>query len=324
MAKTKKYGPLTKDQAAKKAAGKAKAKPVIMASVKMPAIVNTPKVVKEPPAKAVGTVCGITDPFCYHAKGASWPDGTGQAAMPAYVRGHTPLTPTAAGGILSFYTPAISYCSLDTVAAGANFTTGTTYGATPGGGVVNTYAQSYRVVSAGIVIRNVAPALTTQGYVIVNRLAEFPNGALAITAGNVYGSDTRTYPMKAGLEIPIIFRPLGSSSRAFKAINSTNTVKPDADYDIISVELVGGPASGVALDIEWFICCEFTLTQVYNNLNQFIPTSAPSHPLFRTVADKVSEEMSAVAVEGMEAFSSLARAKIKQALMRGGSSLFMG
>lgn len=265
-----------------------------------------------PPHRAVELVCGLTDPFCRVAKGARWPDGLGQDAMTGQVRGHKALVTYADGRMLGFYTPSISFGDMLSTSA-APFTMPAVMGSCPGGGAVTSYSATYRVVSAGIVLRNVASAFTTAGYLIVTRHPRLPAFGAAINAGSVYGTTASTHSLHAGLEIPLIFKEVGTNSRVFGNANVA-AAQPDFGWDVIGVEIVGAPASTAILDVEYVINVEFTLTQTNIGLSQLTTNVSPDEPALARAANVVSTELSNMAWSSIEQFGDAALRAIRSKL----------
>jgi hypothetical protein len=207
-------------------------------------------------------VCGVTDPFCDAARGARWTDGNSLATVPYSVRGHAPITTFSNGTNIVFCTP-----------VNAPFNTLLTAGQTAGiytlaaspissSGVVNfpTYFTGYRVVTAGIVIRSLQPVSTTSGYLIVTRTSSMPLYGTTVVNGNCINSTVNTYPIQPGMEIPIIFRPLGIAARDFVQFTSVATTQlNDPSWDVISIEMIGGPNAVPTIDLEYYYNYEMEL-----------------------------------------------------------------
>lgn len=273
------------------------------------------------PQRAMEMVCGLTDPFCKAAKGARWPDGLGQDAMTGQVRGHQSLVTYGNGTQLGFYTPSISYNNM--LASAANpFAMPAALSATPGGQAVTAYSSTYRIVSAGIIIRNIASAFTTAGFIIVTRHPKLPAFSANIIAGSVYGTTASTHSLHAGMEVPLIFKEIGTNSRTFQNANTT-TVQPDNGWDVIGIEIVGAPVSLVMLDIELVVNVEFTLTETNIGLSQLTTNISPDEPQLARAANQVSTELSTMAWNGLDQFGAAAIRAIKSKLGTKMASLAM-
>lgn len=249
-------------------------------------------------------VCAITDPFCSHAKSAKWPDGNGASTLTAQVRGHQVITTFSNGGNVTFFSPSMRNGQLGSGAFSTNYTLNSTLSPTPGELGVQAYLSTYRVVTCGMIIRNIAPALTASGYIIVNRISELPAMGATIVPGNTYATVSTTHAITAGMEIPVIFRPVGASARVFATPSANNGIFGDAGFDVISVEIVGAPATTNVLDIEFVMNIEFTLPITQNALTQFMPTTAPISPNTITVANKIQQSLGDLVYTSVKQFAS--------------------
>lgn len=269
----------------------------LVAVAKIP-VAKTP--VPKPDKNLVERICGLVDPFCPKAKGAKWEDGYGESTMCAQLRGHTTYSSLSNGGNLIYYQAAMSFpiMTMSSVTAGV-YTSSSSYTPLPGYLAAASYMAAYRIVTAGLIIRNVCPALTAGGFIVITRQAVMASGVTAYSAGNVYGVETATHSICAGMEVPVIFRELGTSSRSFQAANTSGTAPPGG-WDVITIEIVGAPASTVMLDIENVYNIEFTLTPANVGLQQFLPVSAPSNPVVSNLANHASQELSTLMWTGVE------------------------
>jgi hypothetical protein len=194
----------------------------------------------------------------------------------------------------------------------------------PGSTPLTTYGGNYRVVTAGVIIRNMLPALTASGYVIINRLGSAPALSATVTNGNTYAVDSATHPLVAGMEIPVIFRPSGSGSRAFQAQNTSGS-QLTGEWDFLSIEVVGAPINTASvLDIEFVYNLEFELLNTYNSLQAILPSSAPSSGLTRQIADSASKAVGSLAHTSVNAFTAAAARYIGSKLASMGGPVTRG
>jgi len=260
-----------------------------------------------PSTAMVEMVCSLSDPFCQHAKGSKWPDGFGEATMTAQLRGHQTMITNSSGNDIRYISPTIQYGIMTAASyTNPNFTLTANYSATAGYNIVSPYINTYRVVSAGIIVRNICPALTAGGYIILTRQASMPAPSILVASGSVQGVDSATHSICAGMEVPIIFRELGTSSRTFVAPGVTSTTYTPNGWDVVSIEIAGAPASTNMLDIEYVYNIEFTLLPANVGLQQFLPVSGPSNSMAANVANKVSSTLSSLAYHGVEHFGKVA------------------
>lgn len=270
------------------------------------------KIVSKDPLMTKSAICAVTDPFCPHAKGARWPDGNGASTMTYQGRGLRTFTTFSNGGQIFYVTPQINYQFL----TASSYLTGTytmlsAYSQT-GTSSLSSYASTARVVTSGIIIRNVLPALTAAGIMIVTRMGSMPAVSAAITAGDMVGNQITTYSIVAGMEIPIIFHPQGIDARDFKAANTSSTIVDG--WDTIKVEIIGAPASTLTLSVEFITNVELTLAPSFNEISQFVSTTSVVSVPLQTVANKISKSVSEIAYDSLKQFGSSVATKAATAV----------
>jgi hypothetical protein len=270
-------------------------------------------------------VCAITDPFCAKAKNAKWPDGMGGETMSMQIRTHVTFGAlTAFTGNVCFFTPSLPFGALFAGAYTTSYNMNTTINDTQANSGFNTWAQTYRIVSAGVIVRNLLPALTAQGYVIISRMNQNPAVAgTGFVAGGTYGSDVSTHPITAGMEIPVISQSTGMASRMFQPLNANTAF--NTGWDFIRIELVG-PATGAAtVDLEFVYNVEFTLPSAMANLHGFVVPTIPNAPHAITASGKLSSLVTSTAATSVESLSKMFLSKAAIAIedvVGGGLALF--
>lgn len=208
-----------------------------------------------PHLKNVEAVCSITDPFCVHARGAPYPDGQGAGCFPFSIRYHYDVGTFANGGNLIYSNFACGPNGIIGAAsyAASLYTLAGVYGPNATSSVWGS-VQASRLVSGGLIIRSILPAMTAQGFLIVSRLPTMPAFSATENSGIVIGSEVQTHALCAGMELYVRFKPLGNESRLFSPNGTLNL------WDTIKVEIVGAPASASnVIDIEFVFNCEMQL-----------------------------------------------------------------
>jgi hypothetical protein len=261
------------------------------------------RIVPRDPLYNTRNLVALVDPFCQSAKGVKWPDGLGEASMTYQTRTLANMGAFANGTALAYFTADAFFNNL---AATANpFTMNSVWSAATTGSLA-TYAAATRTVTAGIIIRNILPALTAQGYVIVTRQSKAAVLSGTVTPGQEFGTDVQVFPICAGLEIPIVFRPLSVTARSF-VVPSTNTVLLGGlSWDFIKVEIVGGAASVTNLVVECVNNLEFTLPDSQEQLTQLSPVSAPFSRALCDASDAVSIKVQRVPQNSLTNFAKFA------------------
>jgi hypothetical protein len=271
----------------------------------------------------VSKICGIVDPFCPHAKGARWPDGNSDSTMTYQVRALvTMTTKTQNGGTLYFFTPSMPYFYLPAASVTVpTYTLASAY-VTAGSVPFSIYSSTYRVVTAGIIIRNVLPALTAAGILVVTRMAKMPNVGNTMEEGLMYGAQITSYPIVAGMEVPVAFHPVGIDSRDFKINNTTTTINDG--WDVIKVEVIGAPVGTLTLSVEVVVNVEFTLATGYSDLAQLAGNPANMSAPAQSIANKVSKAASTIAFDSLKSFGSQVASMAATALGTRVGGLFGG
>jgi hypothetical protein len=189
-----------------------------------------------------------------------------------------------------------------------------------------TYLGSYRITTAGIIVRNVLPALTASGYMIISKLTSPPTGGATIPSGDVYGNEVETHPLYAGQEVCVMFKPVGSIARTFDGPNTSSTT--NAGWDNIKIEIVGGPNTTATLDVEYLYNVEFQLNYTNEGLHQFIANpNAPAASHAIEASNNVISKMGSIVKGGVEDVGSKVLTKVKDTVeefLTGGFELLFG
>lgn len=246
----------------------------------------------------VESVCAITDPFCPRAKNAKWPDGLGGNTMTMQIRFHDTAQTGAAGATLRYCSAALPFSFIGGTYSAGNFTLSAAYSDATAGTNFTTYADTYRVVTWGIIVRNLLPALSASGFITVSRQTTMPAESSVIAAGSTAGSQVETHPMFAGQEIHIIGKTQGTGSRALAAKNTSTTTA--TGWEVIKIEGTGLAASSTVFDIEFVYNVEFTLPESQAALHSFVTPVVPSAPKAIEAANVVHSRINSVVAGGID------------------------
>lgn len=269
-------------------------------------------------------VCSVTDPFCYKARLAKWPDGQGGGTLAMQIRGrmsHTAMAGaggnfTQFGGMLPF-----AYMSAASVAAGA-YTMPAAWTTVNAADFVS-YCGTYRIVTWGIIIRNTQPATSTSGTVIIRKVTNPVATAGTQIAASMYGAEVTEVPVYAGMETSIIAKPMGNVPRNFVAQNAANPATNNTGWDFIQVETINNTSTAglVLLDIEYVYNVEITLLPAFHTLHEFIPPSAPAIPVVSTAASAVINKATTIVEGGVKAIGSHVLEKVEDFFSTAGTDL---
>jgi hypothetical protein len=277
----------------------ARARSVLPPSARAPRI---PKTMSVSTSITHKRICSLVDPFCKDALGGQWPDGNGSSTLTYRSHSLTPYSTFANGGTVVFTSPLLAY---DTLPA-SSYIAPTYFCATytgPGNAAVNPYVREYRFVTSGIIIRNILPALTATGTIIVTRMNAFPIAGQPIAEGNLVGPSVTCYPIVAGMEIPLIFRPMGMAARDFALNNGTDQTGPfNLTWEVIKVEVVGAPASTPTITIEKIHNIEMSIVFTQAGLAQFTNNNQIISQPLQTIANKITNSLGDVAYSSLKSF----------------------
>jgi hypothetical protein len=267
-------------------------------------------------------VCSVTDPFCKGARMSKWPDGNNGASLAYQIRGHYPITNiTAAAGNLVYVSGSLPYSFLvATSYAAGSYTMNSAFSTPSGSAPFISYAGTYRVTSYGIVIRNLLPAQTAQGYVTISKQGVMPSTGAVIASGDLFGSEVETHPLSAGFEVSVIGKPQ-AQARLF--LNQDTTTTKNLGWDIIKVEIAGSVASATqTVDIEFFYNVEFTLNATNVGLHQFIPPAPVTSTKLAEAADATIGKLGSIATGGVEVVGSKVLSAVSTAVENIASDAF--
>jgi hypothetical protein len=235
------------------------AKAVSLTNNQSPRPIVVPKARKSAPSKSirphhVSAVCAVTNPFCPAAKNSKWPDGTMGNTLTEQFRGiYTPLV-NASGAGMTIFSPGAPYGYAGGVLVGTDATIGA-YATYRASSMLETYGNTYRVVSFGVIIRCAASATACGGMVTLGTGTPPPQGTV-ITMGQQLYQETTVKAIQPGMELSWISVPGGTGARDFVA-QSTST-GPLLDWTALYIEVAGAAVSTAPLSFEWFLNVEFT------------------------------------------------------------------
>lgn len=195
--------------------------------------------------------CSVLDPFCPHARNAHYPDGQGNGTLTMPIKFHQTVGTLGNGGTVLYVSANLPYSIIGAASyATGNYTLGTAYVDATAGSLFGSWAQEYRIVSWGLIIRSTYPAASTQGYVIVTKLNKMPAVSASTAAGSVYGIDSQSMALYAGQEIHVVGKPTSIEARNFVGLNSSTT-QLNLNWDVVRIEVVGAALSALNVaDVE--------------------------------------------------------------------------
>jgi len=241
------------------------------------------------PSQLVKHVCSITDPFCVHAQGSKWPDGSALNSVPFQVKGQITFTLNLGTALCSLViAPGLNYGfaqSTGIVAAVATYPVLTAY---TGVSDLATQVTQYRLVSGGITITPVVSKMTSGGFIFCQEFA--PGGNANLTTLNVDTKQCMSYyrqPLADDTPITYVFKSGGVDSRKFRAINSNNSQSSvdTNDYTFIQLYAVSDSAEGSTVAVVDYVFNYELVMLPSAFLNQIATPAAPKNDAIATISN---------------------------------------
>lgn len=237
------------------------------------------------PSLPVSSVCGLTDPFCAHARGAKYPDPSSTRTLAYTFNGRVDVPTDGAGSANWLWYPQYGFSPLtdaaartgDTVTAWTNFAASTSIAS----------AVSYRIVSAGFIVRATCAPLSCSGSVLLRSYSQLTPATLTSVNPKLYNCSSfkdvslnKSYEGVVSIHQHNTLNPVNfyscSASTAAVASAPSNGFTPQC------ITIAGGPASAVACVIDYVIHYEITFADD-DGLSQATTNSPPAN-LFLTAA----------------------------------------
>lgn len=248
----------------------------------------------------VHQICGITDPFCNHAKGAKYPDNSSSRTLPYPLRARGGLSTTAAGIGGFLWHPQYSFSPI-------------TYPSSYAGSVMslNNFPiqtlvagpSTYRIVTSGFIVRNICAPLTASGMVHIRWFAN-PSGAhYGSVDGLTYNcSNSIDIPLQDCKELVVITTRSPRMPQLFnEVVNDTGVVTTiiDNGFCPITVYVDGCPATTSVLDIEYLINYELTFPDS-DGLSMLGTPPPPANALVTQAAAVVTSSLKTSFFKGID------------------------
>ena len=260
------------------------------------------KVRQMAPPELVGQVCGLTDPFCEHAYGARYPDDSSSRTLPFTVRQREILTSNPSGEKGLLVAPAINFSpfAVSTAVTGTVLTF-VSYDAAvvP----VLTGTSEFRIVSVGMILRNVAPMLTASGMVSVRSWAQDGNGIASIDGQSYGASKVVDVALTELKDMHIVFEHTSQMPQAFydpAIVSPTNAVGTwtNPGFNPITIFVNGCPASTAVISVEYVMHVELKFGDSSALLLATVPSPKANSLVTGTASYITSEAKSFFAENG--------------------------
>lgn len=255
------------------------------------------------PESIVHNVCGLTDPFCEHARGTKYPDSSSVKTLPFTSHFRRTLVSDASGFANAAFLPQYSTNAYVTsfTAVGNSVTAWNAFTAsTPIAGV-----NGYRIVSAGVKIRHIVSPLNSAGMIYIR---QFPSE----TAASLDVVDTTTYNCSSSLDVAVqdakevccILQHTSQMPQVFYNVVGDNLSWANISmkgFTLLTIGISGAPASTPMLDLEFFVHYELAFDD-NTALGQVATPSVSASPVLTAAASAVTSTIVPMVNKSAEAF----------------------
>lgn len=241
-----------------------------------------------------GTFAHLFDMLLPGSAGCKFPDGTGNGTLSIPNRALYTFTSGSGGNSVLSITAGYPYNVLGVGSfSNPNYTMQASAGEVFNQALLTTLIttgnSTYRPVCGGMIIRCVQNAMTAQGTLIVSKLPNAIPESATFTSGTILG-DAATFPITAGMEVAVLFKPNGIAAYDFVAQNTAATYGSGVNWDSIFIEITGCTASVPILEIEYLVNLEISVSNSDFGY-QVLATKSPANP---RAVDITHEVMQAV------------------------------
>lgn len=270
-------------------------------------------------------VCGLSDPFCDHARGAKYPDVSSVRTLSFSREEFFRVTTNGLGNGYALFVPHYSNSMMTTAETiGSGYYVNTWNNFTPAVGPSG--VEGYRIVSCGFKLYSTATPMTAKGLV---SLRSWPTELLSDMAG----VDTLSLTSTSSLDIPLadchqvtaVFQKTPQLPTTFyQAIGDTAVTNGGSKgYYPITLLVSGGPENEAVLFVKAITHFELTF-----NPNDYMQQLATPPPIMNptivnaagSVTSSIGSALSNFAERGAQAFGLAIENRVKAAL----SSAFTG
>lgn len=262
-------------------------------------------------------VCGLTDPFCDHAKGARYFDSNGTHSLAYPQKRMIPLATNANGdlGLLLLPNYNNQWYTFGVATAGNMAYAGTMTSAPVLGSVLN-----YRVVSWGFTIKHVTTPLTASGLISIRGFGSQAGLSYAHVDGQTLNADVISdIPLQDCKNVAVIGRKANGTSAFYASPNTTAVIGSyvtdyvGCGWDVYQVYVTGAPASTTIAYLELTINFEVILDD-FTGMAQLMTPPPPSSLVLQTASSAVTSTAKSVFETGIAAASNYIKRSAATAL----------
>jgi len=271
-------------------------------------------------SQMVSRICGLTDPFCIHARGTKYPDSSSMRTIPYTREVMYTLDSDSNGRAWGLFNLTYNFDPF-TDASAASGPNVTAWSAFPSATVIASVA-SYRIVSAGIKISRVSAPLTSAGILNVRTWPIHQNSELTpIDITSYSASESQDFAIQDSSEITVTFPQSSQLRTTFYNVSSDSgnaTSGSVKGFLPVTVCLSGAPINTTMLMMKVIIHYELAFDPE-SGMGQLATPPPPANALLTNVAATVSSSISNIMKNGVKAVGDYivhkAKASLTTALM---------
>lgn len=254
-------------------------------------------------SRAISQVCGLVDPFCEHSYGAKIPDDSNTRTLPYTFHQEQIFASDANGAFGTLIAPYVSVSPWTVSIVTGDVMTQTAF--SPASIALLTGVSSYRVVTAGYKVKNIAPALTASGMIAFRSFGQANAVSLSSVTGNTYtASCTRNVPLKDLQDTTVIIPRNSAVPTIFYDVVNTERGGVITDclsngFNFTTVFGYGLPASTPCVLIEFIYHVEFLFGDAAA-LGLAATPSVPFNPILSAAAAKLNSTAELIYHESKE------------------------
>lgn len=258
------------------------------------------------PRAIVSKICGLTDPFCEHARGARYPDDSSSRTLPFTHRARYNLISNVTGDLNYLWWPSFGFepLTFPSLVAGNVVTTWTDF---PAQALISGVTK-YRIVSSGFIVKSITAPLNASGEIGVRTWPSSMGSAmqpLDLASYNCNQAKNQPLRLLNGMavvtehsdQMPQVFYQ-SSLDTPTVAIRAANGFTPATIY------ATGVPASTTVAVIETYIHYELCFDDS-TGMQQVAVPPPPSNAIVTQAAAKVTSAIPAIMEKGAQATGAL-------------------
>lgn len=286
---------MTKIKKQPKSGGARKAPPNVQVRRKT---ANTSKIPKAISTRAVNSICGLTDPFCGHARGAKYPDDSSARTLPFTYHGRVNLGSDTNGTLRYLWYPQFGFNPItwSSAATGSAVTAWTDFAPTS----VVAGVESYRIVSSGFKVKSIIAPLNASGEVNVRTWATQPSLLANADILSYNNTDSCDRPTRLVDELAVVSAHNAQMPQIFYLAAddaaAVGGVRPNG-FNASTIYASGLPVSSICFVLEWVVHYELLFADA-SGLSQLATPPPPANSVITQVANRVTSQVPSIFERG--------------------------